>query len=162
MNKFRLEIKWAIIFSATVLVWMTFEKAMGWHDVHIGKHALYTNFFALVAIAVYVFALLDKRKTVFNGKMTWKQGFISGIALSVIIAALSPITQFITSTIITPDYFTNIINFVVSNGKMTQEAAEAYFNLKSYMLQSAFGALTMGIVTAAFVAFFVKNTTKEL
>lgn len=157
MSKFRIEIKWAVIFSLATLLWMVFEKSMGWHDVLIEKHAIYTNFFAIIAIAVYVLALLDKRKVDYNGKMSWKQGFISGIILSVIIAVLSPLTQYITSNFITPDYFTNIINYAVDSGKMDQEAAESYFNLNSYIIQSLFGALTMGIVTSAIVAFFVKK-----
>ena len=61
MSKFRIEIKWAIIFALATLLWMAFEKSMGWHDVLIEKHAIYTNFFAIIAIAVYVLALLDKR-----------------------------------------------------------------------------------------------------
>jgi len=157
MSKFRIEIKWAIIFSLATLLWMAFEKSMGWHDVLIEKHAIYTNFFAIIAITVYVLALLDKRKVDYKGKMNWKQGFISGIILSVIISLLSPVTQYITSTFITPEYFTNIIKFAVDSGKMTQEAAESYFSLKSYVIQSVFGALTMGIVTSAIVAFFVKK-----
>lgn len=157
MSKFRIEIKWAVIFALATLLWMVFEKSMGWHDVLIAKHAIYTNFFAIIAIAVFVLALLDKRKVDFNGKMNWKQGFISGIFLSVIIAVLSPLTQYITNTFITPEYFPNIIKFAVDSGKMSQEAAESYFSLKSYALQSFFGALTMGIVTSAIVAFFVKK-----
>lgn len=157
MNKFRIEIKWAIIFTAATLLWMMFEKSMGWHDSLIGKHAIYTNLFALIAIAVYVLALLDKRKQEYNGKMTWKQGFVSGIILSVIVALLSPFAQYITHTMISPDYFNNIIAYVVESGKMRQEAAENYFSLNSYILQSVFGALTMGIVTSAIVAIFVKK-----
>lgn len=157
MGKFRIEIKWAIIFALATLLWMGFEKFMGWHDVHIEKHAINTNFFAIIAIAIYVLALLDKRKVGYHGKMSWKQGFTSGIVLSTIIAVISPITQYITSTFITPEYFTNVINFVVDSGKMDREAAESYFNLKSYLLQSLFGALTIGIVTSAIVAFFVKK-----
>tara|TARA_R110000868_G_scaffold340552_1_gene601215 strand:+ start:4050 stop:4526 length:477 start_codon:yes stop_codon:yes gene_type:complete len=157
MSKFRIEIKWAVIFSLATLLWMAFEKSMGWHDVLIEKHAIYTNFFAIIAITVYILALLDKRKVDYNGVMNWKQGFISGIILSVIVAFLSPLTQYVTSTFITPDYFTNIIKFVVDAGKMSQEAAESYFSFKSYVLQSFFGALTMGIVTSAVVAFFVKK-----
>lgn len=157
MSKFRIEIKWAVIFALATLLWMVFEKSIGWHDVLIEKHAIYTNFFAIIAIAVFVLALLDKRKVDFNGKMNWKQGFISGIFLSVIIAVLSPLTQYITNTFITPEYFPNIIKFAVDSGKMSQEAAESYFSLKSYALQSFFGALTMGIVTSAIVAFFVKK-----
>jgi len=157
MKKFKIEIKWGIIFSILTLVWMYFEKSIGWHSVLISKHAIYTNLFAIIAIIVYVFALLDKRENFFGGKMIWKQGFISGIALSAIIAFISPLTQYITHSVITTEYFPNIIKYVVDNGKMAQEAAENYFSLKSYILQSAFGALTMGIVTAAIVAFFVKK-----
>lgn len=157
MNKYQTEIKWAVIFSLATLGWMFLEKTLGWHDEYIGKHAIYTNLFALVAITIYVLALLDKRKTVYNGKMNWKQGFISGIILSVVIAIFSPITQYITANTITPEYFPNAIKHIVESGKMSQETAESYFNLKSYVLQGVFGALSMGIVTAAIVALFVKK-----
>ena len=157
MNKYQIEFKWAIIFSLATLAWMVLEKTLGWHDELIGKHAIYTNLFAIVAITIYVLALLDKRKTVHNGKMNWKQGFISGIILSVIIALFSPIIQYITNTGISPDYFPNAIKYIVDSGKMGQETAESYFNLKSYVLQGVFGALSMGIVTSAIVALFVRK-----
>jgi len=139
------------------LAWMYFEKAIGLHDEHIGQHAIYTNLFAIIAITIYVLALRNKNSDFFNGSMNWKQGFISGIILSVFIAIISPLVQYIISTYVTPEYFQNIIDYAVENGKMTRENAEGYFNLKSYMLQSAFGALAMGVVTSAVVAFFVKN-----
>jgi len=136
---------------------MYFEKAIGLHDEHIGQHAIYTNFFAIIAILIYVLALRNKKNDFFNGSMNWKQGFISGIVLSVFIAIISPLTQYIISTYISPEYFQNVIDFAVENGKMTLENAQGYFNLKSYMLQGAFGALAMGVVTSAVVAFFVKS-----
>lgn len=157
MNKYQLEIKWAAIFSLATLAWMFLEKTLGWHDEYIGKHAIYTNLFAIVAITIYALALLDKRKTAYNGKMNWQQGFISGIILSIVIAVFSPMVQYITNTTITPDYFPNAIKYIVESGKMSQETAESYFNLKSYVLQGIFGAFSMGIVTAALVAFFVKK-----
>ena len=157
MNKFSTEIKWGVIFALSTLAWAGFEKAMGWHDTHIGKHAIYTNFFALIAILIFVLALRDKRKKDYGGKMTWKQGFVSGIIISIVVAILSPLSQYIISTYIAPEYFPNIIKYVVGSGKMSQEAASSYFSLKSYMLQSAFGALTMGVVTSAIVAFFLKK-----
>ena len=157
MKKFAIEIKWGILFSIAGLLWMVMEKALGWHDEHLEKQYIYTNFFAIVAIAIFVVALLDKRKNFYNGKMTWLQGFISGMGISVIVTVLSPLTQYITSTIITPDYFTNVIKLSVELGKMTQEAAEAYFSLKNYMIQSTVGALIMGAVTSAIVAFFVRK-----
>lgn len=71
MKKFGIEIKWSIIFSAVLLLWMVMEKLLGWHDELIEKHAIYTNFFSIVAIVIYVFALFDKRKNYYGGKMTW-------------------------------------------------------------------------------------------
>jgi len=71
MKKISIEIKWAILFALMTLVWMIVERAVGLHDTHIDKHAVYTNFYALPAILVYVFALLDKRKNFYDGKMTY-------------------------------------------------------------------------------------------
>lgn len=157
MKNFRIEFRWALIFSMAQLAWMYFEKTIGLHDKHIGQHAIYTNLFALIAIIIYVLALKNKNNDFYNGSMDWKQGFISGIILSVFIAIISPLSQYIISTYISPEYFQNIIDFAVENGKMTRENAEGYFNLNSYMLQSAFGALAMGVVTSAIVAFFIKS-----
>lgn len=157
MKNFTIEIKWSVVFAVAGLLWMFVEKASGLHDEHIDKHAIYTNIFAIVAIAIYAFALLDKKKNFFNGKMDWKQGFVTGLIITIFITVLSPLTQYITSTFITPDYFKNVIAYTVNNKVMTQEAAETYFNLKSYIVQGIFGALSMGVVTSAIVAFFTKS-----
>ena len=65
MKKFQLEIKWAILFSLLTLLWTIGEKISGLHDIHLDKHVFYTNFFAIPAILVYVFALIDKKKNEF-------------------------------------------------------------------------------------------------
>lgn len=157
MKKFVIEIKWGVIFALVALLWMVLEKMLGWHDELIKKHAIYTNFFAVPAILVYVFALLDKRKNYYDGKMTWLQGFLAGIGITVVVAVLSPLTQYITSTVITPEYFPNVIEATVELGKMTREQAEKYFNLQNYIVQSIIGAIIMGVVTSAIVALFVKK-----
>lgn len=160
MKNIKIEIKWALIFILSMLAWMFFEKSMGWHDEKIADHATYTNFFAIPAILVYVYALLDKKKNFYSGVMSYKQGVISGLIITVIVTVLSPLAQYITSTIITPDYFPNVIEYAVSSGKMTQADAEAYFNINSYMIQSVIGALVMGLVTSLIVAIFVKSKSK--
>lgn len=157
MKNIRIEIKWGVLFILVVLIWMVFEKSMGWHDVHIDKHATYSLFIAPIAIAIYVFALLDKKRNFYGGKMTYMQGFIAGLIITLVVVILSPLSQYITSTYITPDYFKNVIDYSVSSGQMEQSAAEDYFNLKSYMMQSVIGAAVMGLITSAVVAFFVKS-----
>jgi hypothetical protein len=161
MKKYRIELKWAFIFTVLALLWMVFEKAMGWHDELIAQHATYTNFFSIVAILVYVFALIDKRNNYYNGIMTWKQGFVSGVIISIIIAVLAPLSQWITHAVITPDYFTNAINYAVESGNATQEEAESYFNLTAYIIQSSVFGLVVSVFTAAIVAAFVRRKEKS-
>ncbi len=157
MKKYSIEIKWAIIFLVMGLAWMLIEKMAGLHSTQISKHAIFTNFIAIPAIIVYVLALLDKKKNYYQGRMTYKQGFVSGLVITLIVTLLSPLTQYITSTWITPEYFPNIINYSVSNGKMTPAEAESYYNLKSYIIQGLIGAPIMGLITTAIVALFTKS-----
>ena len=89
--------------------------------------------------------------------MTYKQGVIVGIIITIFVTILSPLTQFITSTIITPEYFPNVIDYSVNQGIMTAEDAKNAFNLKSYTIQSTIGAFVMGVITTVIVAFFTKS-----
>ena len=68
--------------------------------------------------------------------------------------------QYLTSVVISPEYFPNIIKYAVDNGKVTQAEAISYFNLKSYVTYGVIGALGMGAVTSAIVAIFVKSKNK--
>ncbi len=157
MKKYTIEIKWAVLFFVIQLAWMVFEKLMGWHGEHIEKHALYTNIFAVPAIIIYVFALRDKRNNYYNGKMNWLQGFITGIIISGIVALLSPLSQYIFHHLISPGYFTHIINYSVEQGKMSRVDALEYFSFDNYIVQSIIGALLMGMLTSAVVAVFVRR-----
>lgn len=157
MKKFAIEIKWAILFIVVQLVWLAGERMAGLHDKNIEKHAIVTNFFAIVAIAVYVVALLDKRKNDFNGKMNWIQGFISGLIITLGVTILTPLSQYFTVEVITPHYFQNMIDYTVENGLQTLEEAQEYFSLRSYTIQSVIFAPLMGIATSAIVAIFTRK-----
>ncbi len=90
--------------------------------------------------------------------MSWKQGFLTGLGLTVVIALLSPLSMWITNTLITPHYFENIIAYSVEQGKLSQLDAEKYFSMGSYIMQSVIGAVVMGVITSAIVAFFTKKS----
>lgn len=157
----KLEFKWAIIFVIMMLAWMIGEKTLGFHDEKIAWHVIVTNFVAIPAILIYVIALYQKKKKEYNGEMTYWQSFKSGFFITLIITVLSPFTQLLTSLVITPDYFKNMIQFVTENGIMTKEAAEANFNLESYIIQSVIGAFVMGMVTTAVISVFVSRKRKK-
>lgn len=157
MKNIKIEIKWAIVFLIVTFVWMLMEKLVGLHDQYIKQHEIITNLFAIPAIAVYAFALLNKKKKFYNGVMTYKQGFMSGLIITIILTVLAPITQYIVSVFITPDYFDHAIKYVVENRKMTLSEAQDYFNLKSFIIQNSIGTPIMGIITTAIVALFCRT-----
>jgi hypothetical protein len=158
MKKYVIEIKWAFIFMAVLLGWMLLEKLTGLHSTHIDKQQYLTMLFMIPAILVYVWALRDKKKNLYEGRMTWLQGFLCGLIMSVIITIFSPLTQWIITYVITPEYFPNVIAYAVKTGYYkTLEEAEAYFNFRNYAIQSTIWALVMGVVTSAIVAIFTRS-----
>lgn len=162
MKNIKLEIKWAIIFTLIGLAWMLLEKLFGLHGKYIDYHLYLTNLFAIPAVWVMVLALKDKKKNFYNGNMGYKQGLVSGILISVFIAAMSPLSQWITSYVITPEYFPNVIKRSVEIGyHKTIAEAEAQFNYPNYAKQGAIGALVMGILTTAIVMIFIRTKTKS-
>lgn len=162
MGTIKIEVKWAIIFSIVGLLWMLLEKLSGLHSTYIDYHMYLTNLFAIPAIVMMVMALKDKKKNFYNGLMSYKQGLISGIILSLFIALLSPLTQWITSFIISPEYFPNVIKRSVEIGYYkTTEEAEAFFNFRNYVIQGVLGAFIMGVVTTAIAMIFIRSKNKE-
>lgn len=161
MKNIKIEIKWAIIFSIMTMVWMWLEKLSGLHSTHIDKHMMLTNLYAIPAILIYVFALKDKKNNFYKGKISYKEGVVSGIILTAIIALITPLTQWITSFVITPEYFPNVIKYSLETGHHKSLAeAEAFFNYQNYAIQGFIGALVLGVVTTLIVMIFLR-TRKE-
>jgi hypothetical protein len=157
VKKFQIEIKWGILFILSGLVWMGMEKSLGWHDALLEQHASLTMFYAPIAIALYVLALRDKRRSYYQGEMTYLQGLISGLVLTLVVVLLTPLSQYISHEYISPDYFPNIIRLTVEKGEMSQAEAEIHFSLKSYIQQSVAFAAFMGLMTSSVVAFFTRS-----
>jgi multisubunit Na+/H+ antiporter MnhB subunit len=160
MKKFAIEIRWAIQFSIVSIVWMILEKTLGWHDALIGKQLIYTNLFGLVAIAFYILEIRDKKQNYYLGNITWKQAFLSGAIMTVVIAILSPMINSIIYTWITPHFFENMIEYRVAHQYQTREKAELYFNLHNYIVLGLFDILSKGILTSAIIALFVQTKNK--
>lgn len=157
MNNYKLEIRWGFIFSVAMLLWLLLERLVGLHSTHIEQHMIWTNLFAVVAILIYVLAMREKRAKELNGSMTWKQGFMCGVGITIVVAILSPLTQWLAHSFVSPQFFANMVEYAVSSGNMTEAQALNYFSLQSYMIQAVIGAVAMGVITSAVVAFFMRN-----
>lgn len=156
-QRYILELGWALIFVFAMFLWMLLERIVGLHSVHIDVHPIYTNLFAIIAVGIYIFALRQKRERFYAGQMTWRQGFYCGLVITLIVALLTPLTQWVVHTLITPHFFVNAATYAIETNVMEASEAAAYFNLGAYIVQAFFGALIMGAVTASVVAFFVRT-----
>lgn len=154
MKSIKLELKWAVIFIVMMLSWMLMERVLGFHDERIELHPVITNFVAIPAILVYILALRDKRKRHYPNKMTYWNGFKTGLIITAIVTVFSPLMQYITSAVISPDYFENVIAYSTANDLMPEEDARAYFNMESYIVQTVMFTPIMGVFTSALVALF--------
>lgn len=157
MSNYKIEIKWAFVFIATLLIWSLLEKVLGFHDERIGQHPIVSMFFMFPAVIIYIFALKEKKKKFYEGTISFSQIFKSGLIISLIIALINPGTQWIISYIISPDYFANAIKHTVEGGFDTQENADAFFTYKSYVVQGILFALFMGLLTTLIVGMFLKS-----
>ena len=72
MKTYRIEIKWALISAAMFLAWMIMEKLAGLHDKHLEQQPVVTTLILIPSIIIYVLALLDKKKSYYSGRMTYK------------------------------------------------------------------------------------------
>ncbi|CAN5621014.1 hypothetical protein BH11BAC2_BH11BAC2_23540 [soil metagenome] len=154
------EIKWGIIFSLVSLVWVTMEFYLGYHTTKIEQHPTFTMFFILPAILMMTAGIREK-KSELGGVISYKEAFLSGIIISIVVAILSPLVQVIFSNFINPNFYQTFIDYAVSHGKATKSEAEAYFNLKSYTIQSVIGAIVMGMITSAIAALFIRTKVEK-
>jgi len=158
MKKFAIEIKWGIRYFFAYLVWVYVEKMSGYYSEKIDDYLLYSILFTFIGIFIYVMAINDKKKNYFNNNMDWKQGSVTGIFMTIVIAILMPLCQIIIHKGIAPEFFPNMIANSVAKGTKLEDA-KAYFNLSSYIFQSVFSALSFGVVISAIVAYFLQTKT---
>lgn len=153
MIEFKVELKWGLIFSLVTIIWMAGEKI-------IGLHQSYSNWQFLIGIPytlIFVLGMLEKKRSYYQGSMSFKEGIRFGLILSLIIALLSPFVQFIVLRYVSPDYLSNMINFMVANRRMDQSSAESYFSMGNQIKTSAYINLVMGVLTSVVVALFLRN-----
>ena len=161
MKKFTIEFTWAVIYTLASLLWTVLEKTLGFHDEYVGGQMTFVWLFGLVAIPIYFFALKDKRDNFYNRSANWTQLFLSGVIISVFVALLSPLAQYISLDLISPDFIKNNVNYFVTANKMTAGRAEMFFSFRSLVIQAISNGISVGVILSAILALFLRNETKQ-
>lgn len=161
MKKFTIEFTWAVIFTLASLLWTVLEKSLGFHDARIGSQMIFSWLFGIPAIAVYFFALKDKRNNYYNRVASWRQLFLSGVIMSVFVALISPLAQYISNHVVSPDYIKNAIRYFVDVRKMSVENAQVFFSFRSLVLQSISNGISIGVLLSAILALVLKTAPPQ-
>lgn len=152
MEKYRIEIKWALIFGAIYLIWMIIEKQLGFHSEKALQEPLFNLIFIPISFILFFLALREKKKVVFNNEIEWKQGFASGIVLSFLITIISTTVVYITFSLISPNFFETAINM-----SKNKEVAQFNFNLPVFVKNNIFDKLSFSVVFAATISYMIKT-----
>ncbi len=152
MNKYAIEIKWATILSLAYLIWMIIEKQFGFHSEKALQEPLFNLLFIPFLVVLFYFAIRNKKKTIFNNEMEWKQGFASGIVLTLLLTVTTTVVVMLTFNIISPDFFKTAIE--QSDNK---DLAQLNYNLPIFIKNNIFDKLSFGVVLAAIMSYFIKT-----
>lgn len=156
MKNWSIEIKWGVLFIVAGLAWAWLEKLAGLHSTRIEQHASLTMLFMIPAFVLYWLAFREKRRQL-GGQISFKQAFGSGLVISLVVTILTPLSQYLTHYVISPEYFRNITDHSVRTGAMTAEEASGYFTFKNYVVQSLLFAPLAGIITSLLVGWLVSR-----
>ncbi|MEL7002842.1 MAG: DUF4199 domain-containing protein [Bacteroidota bacterium] len=159
--RYKAELKWGIMLFVATIVWVLFEKLMGWHSDNIDQHAVYSALYDVVFVLIFAFAYKSRRRQVSMENFQWKDRLTLGLGITLVITILSPLTQAIIHKMISPMFFENIIKLAVDNDLMSIQEAEAKFNLPNYIVENLIGTFILGLICTLALSFFFRNRNVE-
>lgn len=164
MANFRIEIRYAVLITLLMLLWLATEFMVGLHEEPLIKYHPYVTMFALVIPIVCARLAIRDKLEMLNGKISFREAFITGFIIAFFAAVLSIPSQVIFHKLINPDFFDNMIGYAAKRAdtlhmdvNKARQDAEVYFNLTSYIIQSGLGTLVFGTFVAAVMAWRMKT-----
>lgn len=157
MKNYSIEFKWAALATLAALIWMFFEKYLGYHAENIRYNVLFSLLFNIVLVIIYILALKEKKKDFYQNNITWKQAFFTGLILCVMITFFFPLIQYITYFQVSPNYFKLLLDQIVIHNNMTMEEAMKNFSFDIYLRQGASSNLSLGVVVSAIISYYIQT-----
>jgi uncharacterized membrane protein len=152
MQKYSVEIKWSLILGGVFLVWMFIEKGLGFHGEKAIQEPLFNLLFLPILAIIFFLALKEKKNKISNKSLDWKEGFASGIILTLLASVTTTFVIYLTFIIISPDFFETAI----SQSK-DHETAQLNFNFPIFIKNNIFDKLSFGVVFSAIMSYFLKT-----
>ena len=154
--KYKLEIYYGTVIGLLVFAWLILEFIVGLHDKYLDVFVVITNFVLLIpTIGIYL-AIRKKKKSEPQQHLTFKQGFQSGLFISVLFTIIAAIGQFIYHKVINRGYFEFMIDKSLDRGIKLEEA-QSYFNTSSYVMSVVISYFIFGVIISLIVSAIMKS-----
>jgi hypothetical protein len=160
MKNYRVELKWSFIYIFMTLIWALIGKLLGFHAGRIANNLIFNILIIIPSFITYLLATLEKRNLYYQGTMTYRQGLISGLILTVLVTILGPLTPLISIGLISPELFENLIQFAVSSKLMSKTEAVKQFNTPTFIIQGLIAAPIFGLIFSLITAAFVYKSNR--
>lgn len=157
MKQYSIEFRWAFTFLLAQTLWIMFESTLGFYGDKIQYQPLFSLLFNIILIAIYILAIRDKKKKIYNNHMTWQEGFVSGLMLTLIIALFTTMTEYTKHHVISPYFLEDMKALVVSENRMSETEAESYFSFSKTLSSSIFFTISIGVLITSIAAWVIKS-----
>lgn len=162
-SSYMLEIKYAIMASGFIFLWLILELVLGAHSTNMQ----YYPFFVLGSLFVPAAGILMpiwRRKMYSMQGLRFEEAFKSGLIVTGILTIMLPVIYFIFFNFIGPDLFENIRSFAYSRAhrfglrpNVAMSRAEQLFNLRNYLLAGFFGMMVYGSLIAGLGGYLFRT-----
>jgi uncharacterized protein YqgC (DUF456 family) len=155
------EIKYAILFVFLSFIWNCIEYFTGLQNKYINIHPYFvTTFFILMTSVIYFLATREKKRAR-GGRITFMQGLITGMTLTLFILILNPAALYLFSEFINPNFYNSFIRHDVLTGKYSVSEANDYYNLPNFIKVGTLYRFIMGMFATVIISFFMKGMILE-
>lgn len=147
-------LKWGVVIGVLSLLWHVLEKFTGFDSDFIEYHTKAGIFFLVPFVMIYVLALLQKRNEN-GGTLTYMDGLKHALYIAILSIPFVMLATFIKIKMISPDFQTNMIDFLITTGA-EQSDVESAFSDMGILSSSALFSM-FGVVAGALAMIFIKK-----
>ncbi len=152
----KIELRYAMLNSILMLLWLSVEFLIGLQDNFIAWHPYVSILSVVIPIFCYRMAIKEKTESL-RGGISVRKAFISGLIITLISCVLVLPVQFIFHKLVNPAFFDTMIQYASQTGNQKPEEAAKYFNFPFYVAESVLITFFEGIIISIILAMGMRT-----
>lgn len=160
---FRIALKYGILIVFFIFLWGIIEYMAGIEADFIQYHPVLTLLSLSIPMIFMYFGIREAQKSSV-GYFSYGQAFKTGILITLVVAVLDPLGQWIYFSFIRPDFFESMKAFsearLLAQGidpEVARRQATEESTMGSYLLNRFIGAVVAGVIISSILAIFVRD-----